>query len=112
VFWWCKSLRDADWRLRAPALLLGALIALFVAPLVSLLLRIALSWLHLCVGGCEQPDALWSAEWLRQAVRVAGVNLPVYAGFVLAWHAVTFNREARDRQMRAVQLEALLHQAQ
>jgi sensor histidine kinase YesM len=113
VFWWCQYLRNADWRLRAPALLLGALIALFLAPLVSLLLRVALSWLHLCMGDCEHAAALLSAEWLLQAVvRVAGVNLPVYAGFVLAWHAGTFYRDARDRQMAAVELESLLQQAQ
>jgi len=112
VFWWCRLLRDADWRLRAPALLLGALVALFLAPLVAALLRLALSWLHLCIGPCEQAAALLSAEWFRQVVRVAGVNLPVYAGFVLAWHAGTFYRDARDRQMKAVELESLLQQAQ
>jgi two-component system LytT family sensor kinase len=45
-------------------------------------------------------------------VRIAGVNLPVYAGFVLAWHAATFYREARDRQMQAVELESMLQKAQ
>ena len=43
---------------------------------------------------------------------MAGVNLPVYAGFVLAWHAATYYREMRDRQLRATELESLLHQAQ
>jgi signal transduction histidine kinase len=112
VFGWCQYLRNTQWRLRAPALLLGALIALFLSPLVALLLRIALSRLHICIGGCADAGALVSAEWLRQAVRVAGVNLPVYAGFVLAWHAGTFYRDARDRQIAAVQLESLLQQAQ
>jgi LytS/YehU family sensor histidine kinase len=93
-------------------LLLGALIALFLAPMISLVLRVALSWLNLCIGDCEPAVALFSAEWIRQTVRAAGVNLPVYAGFVLAWHAGTFYREARDREMTAVELESLLHQAQ
>jgi two-component system LytT family sensor kinase len=112
VFWSCERLRAADWRLRALALLLGAWVAIFVAPLTALLLRIALSSLHVCVGGCAHVDALASAEWLRQAIRVAGVNLPVYAGFVLAWYAGTFYRDARDRQVRAMELESLLQQAQ
>jgi signal transduction histidine kinase len=112
VFWWCRRLRDWDWRVRAPALLLGALIALLLAPLIAQLLRLALARLNLCVGECEQAVALLSAQWFLQAVRVAGVNLPVYAGFVLAWHAGTFYRDARDRQMRAVELESLLQQAQ
>ncbi|HEY6124710.1 MAG TPA: histidine kinase [Steroidobacteraceae bacterium] len=112
VFWWCRRLRDAGWYLRAPALLLGALVALFLAPLIALLLELTLSWLRLCLGECQQAVALFSAEWFRLAVRVAGVNLPVYAAFVLAWHAATFYRDARDRQMRAVELESLLQQAQ
>jgi len=112
VFWWCRRLRDADWHLRAPALLLGAIIALFLIPLIAQLMRFALSWLDLCLGDCEQVVTPLSAEWFRQAVRVAGINLPVYAGFVLAWHAGTFYRDARDRQMRAVELESLLQHAQ
>jgi two-component system LytT family sensor kinase len=112
LFWWCLQLRNSDWRLRAPALLLGALIALFLVPLIVQLLRVALSWLQFCIGDCEHMVALFSEEWFHQAIRVAGINLPVYAGFVLAWHAGTFYRDARDRQMRAVELESLLQQAQ
>ena len=52
------------------------------------------------------------ARLAHPAVRVAGVNLPVYAGFVLAWHAAHYYRESRDRQLQAMQLESLLHQAQ
>ena len=112
VFWWCEHLRNSGWRWRAPALLLGALAALVLAPLVSQLLGVGLSWLHLCIGECERAVGLSSSQWLLQTVRVAGVNLPVYAGFVLAWHAATFYRDARDRQMAAVELESLLLQAQ
>jgi sensor histidine kinase YesM len=36
----------------------------------------------------------------------------VYAAIVLGWHAGAFYNEARDRQVRAVQLESRLHQAQ
>lgn len=112
VFWWCEHLRHSEWRLRAPALVLGALAALVLAPLVSLLLKVGLSWVHLCIGDCESAVVFLSAQWLRQTVRVAGINLPVYAGFVLAWHAGAFYRDARDRQMAAVELESLLRQAQ
>jgi two-component system LytT family sensor kinase len=112
VFWWCRQLSNTDWRWRAPALLLGALIALFLAPLISIVLRIVLSSLHLCLGDCDKAVALFSKEWFFQSVRFAGINLPVYAGFVLAWHAGTFYRDARDRQMRAVELESMLQHAQ
>jgi signal transduction histidine kinase len=112
LFWGCRRLRDASWSARVPALLLGALLAVMLAPLISQLLRLLLAALHLCAGDCAHLAMPLTAEWFRQAVRVAGINLPVYAGLVLAWHAATFHRDARDRQMRAVELEARLQQAQ
>jgi two-component system, LytTR family, sensor kinase len=112
VFWWCARLRDAPWRLRAPALLLGALIALLLAPLIFHSLHHVQVWLRLCLGDCGPAYVPLSAGWFRQAIRTAGVNLPVYAAFVLAWFAASFYREARDRQIQAVELESMLHQAQ
>jgi sensor histidine kinase YesM len=97
---------------RAPALLLGALASLLVVPLIAQVLHFAQIWLHLCVGDCEPALAPFSGPWFGQAIRAAGVNLPVYAGFVLAWHAASYYREARDREMRAVELEGQLHQSQ
>jgi two-component system LytT family sensor kinase len=112
VFWWCRRLRTVEWRLRTLALLLGALIATFVGPLIVEALFLLQSTLHLCIGACDRGAAPFAAVWLRQVVRIAGVNLPVYAGFVLAWHAATFYREARDRQIQAVELESMLQTAQ
>lgn len=112
VFWWCRRLRNTRWNVRAPALLLGALLALMLAPLIAQSLHFVQTWLRLCVGDCEPAFAPFSGPWFGQAIRSAGVNLPVYAGVVLAWHAASYYREARDRQMRAVELEGLLHQSQ
>jgi two-component system, LytTR family, sensor kinase len=112
VFWWCRRLRGVRWSVRAPALLFGALLSLMVAPLIAQSLHFVQIWLRLCVGECEPALAPFSGPWFGQAIRAAGVNLPVYAGFVLAWHAASYYREARDRQMRAVELEGLLHQSQ
>jgi hypothetical protein len=112
VFWWCRRVRQVSWAVRAPALLAGALVCLLLVPMYSQALQWLLAWLGWCVGECEPLTRVFSAPWVAQAVRTAGVNLPVYAGFVLAWHAGTYYREARDRQMRAVELEGLLHQSQ
>jgi len=112
VFWWCRRLRQASWTVRAPALFLGALVTLVVAPLIAQSLHFLQAWLQLCVGECEPALVPFSPQLTAQAVRAAGVNLPVYAGFVLAWHAASYYREARDRQIRAVELEGLLHQSQ
>jgi signal transduction histidine kinase len=112
VFWWCRRLRETRWSVRAPALLLGAAVALLLAPLIAQSLHIVQIQLNACLGDCGPALAPFSGPWFDQAIRSAGVNLPVYAGFVLAWHAMSFYREARDRQMQAVELESLLQRAQ
>ena len=112
VFWWCGRLLDRSPWLRGLGLLAGAGVALVVVPIVYQSvgnILIALGW---CFGPCDAPLTLFSAVWVRQVITNAGVNLPVYAGFVLAWHALAFYREARDKQLRAAQLEALLNHAQ
>jgi hypothetical protein len=112
VFWWCRRCIGLAWTLRTPTLLIGALLAVFAQPLIGQTLVLTLSWLQICGGACEQATVPFTPAWFMQAVRVAGVNLPVYAGVVLGWHAMSFYREARDRQMRAMELESSLHQAQ
>ncbi len=111
VFAWCRRLRGAPMPLRILGLLAGALVALIVAPLIADLIGKVLTALRWCVGECEAVPVLLSPAWVMQVVRQAGVNLPVYAGVVLAWHAASFYRDARDRQLRAAQLESRLHQA-
>jgi LytS/YehU family sensor histidine kinase len=46
------------------------------------------------------------------AVKIAGYNLPLYVLVVLGWHAMTYYSELRDRHVKSMQLESLLHQAQ
>jgi len=112
VFWWCRRLRAASVAPRVAGLLVGALVAAFFQPLIGQAILHLQNTLDLCVGDCAAPAALLSPAWFTQAIRNAGVNLPVYAGFVLAWHTTTYYRESRDRQVRAAELESLLRQSQ
>lgn len=112
VFWWCRRLLDRSPWLRVAGLLAGAAAVLVVLPVIYHSIGNLLIVSGLCFGPCDAPLALFSPAWVRQVISNAGVNLPVYAGFVLAWHALAFYREARDRQLRAAQLESLLNQAQ
>ena len=112
VFWWCRRLSRLSTGLRVAGLLAGAAVALFTTPVIYVPLSNLLIATGACFGPCGAPVPLFSPAWFRQMISNAGVNLPVYAGFALAWHALEFWREARDRQLRAAQLEALLNQAQ
>jgi hypothetical protein len=112
VFWWCARLRERSFAIRVTGLVFGAFVTALLGPLFAQAIVTGVLSMGLCGGDCGLGARPFSGAWFTQAVRVAGVNLPVYAGFVLAWHAATYYREARDRQMKAVELEALLHRAQ
>jgi two-component system LytT family sensor kinase len=112
VFGWCRRLSGVSVWLRVAGLLVGAVVALFTAPVTYIFLSNLLIASGACFGPCDAPVILFSPAWFVQMIRNAGVNLPVYAGFVLAWHALAYYRESRDRQLKAAQLEALLHQSQ
>jgi sensor histidine kinase YesM len=60
----------------------------------------------------DEPPHSFLSKLRVTAIKVAGFNLPIYAGLVLAWHAMTYYAELRDRQVKAMELESLLHQAQ
>jgi two-component system LytT family sensor kinase len=113
ILWMCRFLhRDArGWPRYAIGLSMGAIVAAALQPVLATYIGLAQGWLNLCFPDCEARPASW-VFFLRQAIRSAGVNLTVYASFVLAWHAATYYREARDRQQKALELESLLHQAQ
>jgi hypothetical protein len=111
LFGWCRLLRDHGMAVRIAGWLLGALLTAVLEPLITQSILFASASAGLCIGNCELVARPLSAEWLNYVVRVAGVNMPVYAGFVLAWHAATYYRESRDRQLRATELESLLHQS-
>jgi LytS/YehU family sensor histidine kinase len=40
-----------------------------------------------------------------------GLTMVLYVATVLGWHAVTFYRDLKERKLKAVELESLLHQA-
>jgi signal transduction histidine kinase len=114
IFWMCRRLHDDEQaRTRyALGLILGALAASIAQPIISEsigFVQSGLSWMR----SVSQDDSPQSTLGLRvRVIRNAGINLPVYVGIVLAWHAATYYRELRDRQLKSSELESLLHRAQ
>ncbi len=112
VSWMCRRVHSRPWSIRAAAILVGALVAAALQPVIAELIGAALAPLGWCIGDCAADAAAFGNDFVMRAVRVAGVNLPVYAGVVLAWHAGAYYRESRERAMRAVELESSLRTAQ
>jgi signal transduction histidine kinase len=113
IVWMCRRLHGGayGWVLYALALLLGAIVAVALQPVVARGIIGMLAALTLCPG-CAEAAATSVQQLITLAIRSAGINLAVYIGFVLAWHAAIYYGEARDRQLKALELESLLHQAQ
>lgn len=114
VFWLCRRLyRGRRTRMRYVAgLVLGAIVTSLLQPALTQLIIFISDWVQWSLSIADAPPAPFLSTLHVTAIKVAGFNLPVYAGLVLAWHAMTYYTEMRDRQVKAVELESLLHQAQ
>lgn len=114
VFWQCRRLYRGErtWTRYVAGLLLGAIVICLLQPALTeliIFIRDAVRW---SLSVANEPPHSFLSKLRVTAVKLAGYNLPIYAGLVLAWHAMTYYAELRDRQVKAMELESLLHQAQ
>ena len=114
IFWMCRRLHEGElaWGRYTLGLALGALVTSAAQPVIAEsigFVQSALAWLL----SVRQDDGLQAHRLSARMIRNAGINLPVYVGIVLAWHAATYYRELRRyRQLKSSELESLLHRAQ
>jgi signal transduction histidine kinase len=114
VFWLCRRLYRGEhtWKRYVVGLSLGALVISILQPALIESINFAKGWVQWWLSMVDSPPRSFLPQLHVSAVKLAGYNLPVYGVLVLAWHAMTYYNELRDRQVKAMQLESLLHQAQ
>lgn len=114
VFWLCRRLYRGErtWTRYVAGLLLGAIVTSLLQPALTQLIIYMNDGVRWLLSVADAPPRSFLPTLHLAAVKVAGYNLPIYAGLVLAWHAMTYYAELRDRQVKAMELESLLHQAQ
>lgn len=114
VFWVCRRLYGGEhtWQRYAIGLSLGLIVISILQPAIIQSIIFAKDTVQWWLGLAESPPQSFLPEFQHSALRILGYNLPIYGAFILAWHAMTYYRELRDRQVKAMQLESLLHQAQ
>ncbi len=113
IFWLCRRLHGEGrkWHRYAGGLLLGAIATAFLQPVILQFITYSESWLAWKLSiSKEQPVSFFTSSPLT-AIQLAGLSLTIYAAIALAWHALTYYREARDRQVKSLELESLLYQA-
>jgi len=114
VFWLCQRLYGGkhSWQRYAIGLSLGAIVISILQPFLIESINFMKSMVQWWLSMSDSPPRTFLPQLHITAVKIAGYNLPFYVVLVLAWHAMTYYSELRDRQMKAMQLESLLHQAQ
>jgi anti-sigma regulatory factor (Ser/Thr protein kinase) len=114
VFWMCRRLYRSEhaWRNYAVGLSLGAIGTSFIQPALVESINFAKDCVQWWLSISNNPPRSFLADLHVAAIRTAGFNLPIYAGLILAWHGMTWYGELRDRQVKAMELESLLHLAQ
>lgn len=114
VFWLCRRLYRGErtWMRYVAGLLLGAMVICLLQPALAQLIIYMNDGVRWLLSIAATPPSSFLPTLHVAAVKVAGYNLPVYAVLVFAWHAMTYYAQLRDRQVKAMELESLLHQAQ
>jgi sensor histidine kinase YesM len=114
IFWLCRWLHAGPrlWSRYVLGLLAGAIAAMVLLPLLYQSLRFGTNWLGWKLAITTAPPAAFYPALRRVAVNLIGPSIVLYTGTVLAWHAATYYRDLKERQLQSVELESMLRQAQ
>jgi hypothetical protein len=114
VFWLCGRLYRGKhtWKRYVIGLSLGVLMISILQPALIESMSFAKHAVQWWLAPADSPPPSFLPGLRTNIVKLAAYNLPIYGGLVLGWHALTYYGELRDRQVKATELESLLHQAQ
>ena len=114
VFWLCRRLYRGEhtWQRYAVGLTLGAIVISTIQPTLTECFDFTKNLVRWWLSMTDTLPQSFLPGLPLAIAKLAGYNLPVYGVLVLGWHAATYYIELRDRQMKAMQLESMLHQAQ
>jgi LytS/YehU family sensor histidine kinase len=113
VFRLCRLLHTGpqDWRRYLVVLVLGAVGAVLVFPLLFQTIMFTIQGLARALSfPVTQQFGFWPTV-SGTTLNLLGPILILYVGTVLGWHAVIFHSDLKERKLKAVELESLLHQA-
>jgi signal transduction histidine kinase len=113
VFWLCRRLYEGPrtWKRYVVGLLLGALGASLLQPLIDetiVFTRSLVEWL--CSIQRHAPDGFLSGL-VAAAKRHSGSNPIIFGAVALAWYALRYSRDLREKQLKSAELETRLREA-
>ncbi|MCR6655622.1 MAG: sensor histidine kinase [Opitutus sp.] len=114
IFRLCRWLHEGprSWPRYVVGLSVGVALTLVLLPLIYEILRLGgwaiawkLSWM------AEAPPAFW-ADYRGLFTYLITASVAIFAFTVIAWHAVTNYREAKESRVESAELNAMLQRAQ
>jgi len=114
IFWLCRRLYDGPrtWSRYVPGLLLGLLAVSFLHPLFENSFRFAKEWSeNWLFPGAKPPVDFFSKIWAA-VKKGSGTNPFMFGVIACVWHAIRYANDLRDRQIKSLELESRLREAQ
>lgn len=114
IFRLCQWMHDGPrrWPRYALGLTAGTVLTVLIFPLAYEIIRLGLWWLAWKATWIAQPPLAFWPEYRGLFFHFVTASVVTFACTVIAWYAVTNYREARERQLEAVELGAMLQKAQ
>jgi hypothetical protein len=114
IFWLCRRLYDGPriWSRYVPGLLLGLVAVSFLHPLLENAFWFAKAWTEYWLSrGANPPGDYFSKVWAA-VLKGSGTNPFMFGVIACVWHAMRYANDLRDRQIKSLELESRLREAQ
>ena len=114
VFQLCRRLYEGPrtWKRYASGLLLGALGAALLQPLIDQSIVFVKWWIEWSLSLRQEPPSGFLSALTSAALRQSGSNPFMFAAIALAWHAMRYSHDLREKQLKSAELESRLRDAQ
>lgn len=114
IFWLCRRLYDGPrtWIRYVPGLLLGLVAVSLLHPLLENSFRFAREWIECWLSRGANPPGDFFSKVGAAVLKGSGTNPFMFGVIACVWHAIRYANDLRDRQIKSLELESRLREAQ
>lgn len=114
ISWLCGRLYEGPrtWRHYVPSLLLGVVAVSVLHPLIENVLIYTESWGKWVLSITPDPPADFLSKVGFAMMKGSGTNPFMFAVIAVVWHTLRYSRDLREKQIKSLELESRLREAQ
>jgi two-component system, LytTR family, sensor kinase len=113
IFWLCKRLYEGPrtWTRYVPGFIAGVAAVSLLHPLIDNIFGYAREWIEWSLALSPAPTDFWGRVG-RATSKNSGNNPFLFGVIACVWHAMRYARDLREKQVKALELESRLREAQ